>query len=227
MMKELIVKTRPKSVFSEDIRTIRTNLDFSLSEYEKKVIMITSSLPTEGKSFISSNLATAISQNGNKVLIIDCDLRRGRLHKIFEVSNTQGLSNLISQYNQEIDIKSFLKQTDINKLYVLPRGVVPPNPSELLSSSRFSSIIENLKQYFDYIILDSAPVNGLPDALILSNCADRVVIVTEYGKTSIDALADTKKALENVSANIAGVVINRIPKSKSKYGYYYYGEKEW
>ena len=216
MMKELIVKTRPKSVFSEDIRTIRTNLDFSLSEYEKKVIMITSSLPTEGKSFISSNLATAISQNGNKVLIIDCD-----------VSNTQGLSNLISQYNQEIDVKSFLKQTDINKLYVLPRGVVPPNPSELLSSSRFSSIIENLKQYFDYIILDSAPVNGLPDALILSNCADRVVIVTEYGKTSIDALADTKKALENVSANIAGVVINRIPKSKSKYVYYYYGEKEW
>lgn len=226
MMKELIVKTRPKSVFSEDIRTIRTNLDFSLSEYDKKVIMITSSLPTEGKSFISSNLATAISQNGNRVLIIDCDLRRGRLHKIFEVSNTQGLSNLISQYHQELDVKNFLRQTDINNLYVLPRGVVPPNPSELLSSSRFSSIINNLKQYFDYIILDSAPVNGLPDALILSNTADRVVIVSEYGKTSIDALADTKKALENVSANIAGVVINRIPKSKSKYGYYYYGEKE-
>ena len=227
MMKELIVKTRPKSVFSEDIRTIRTNLDFSLSEYDKKVIMITSSLPTEGKSFISSNLATAISQNGNRVLIIDCDLRRGRLHKIFEVSNTQGLSNLISQYHQELDVKNFLRQTDINNLYVLPRGVVPPNPSELLSSSRFSSIINNLKQYFDYIILDSAPVNGLPDALILSNTADRVVIISEYGKTSIDALADTKKALENVSANIAGVVINRIPKSKSKYGYYYYGEKEW
>lgn len=227
MTKELIVKTRPKSVFSEDIRTIRTNLDFSLSEYDKKVIMITSSLPAEGKSFISSNLATAISQNGNRVLVVDCDLRRGRLHKMFEVSNAQGLSNLISKYTKDIDVKEFVKKTDISKLYVLPRGVIPPNPSELLSSSRFNSIIEDLKQYFDYIILDSAPVNGLPDALILSNVADRVVIVSKYGETSIDALADTKKALENVSANIAGVIVNRIPKSKSKYGYYYYGEKEW
>ena len=227
MTKELIVKTRPKSVFSEDIRTIRTNLDFSLSEYDKKVIMITSSLPAEGKSFISSNLATAISQNGNRVLVVDCDLRRGRLHKMFEVSNAQGLSNLISKYTKDIDVKEFVKKTDISKLYVLPRGVIPPNPSELLSSSRFNSIIEDLKQYFDYIILDSAPVNGLPDALILSNVVDRVVIVSKYGDTSIDALADTKKALENVSANIAGVIVNRIPRSKSKYGYYYYGEKEW
>lgn len=226
MTKELIVKTRPKSVFSEDIRTIRTNLDFSLSEYDKKVIMVTSSLPAEGKSFISSNLAVAISQNGNRVLVVDCDLRRGRLHKMFEVSNAQGLSNLISKYTKDIDVKEFVKKTDISKLYVLPRGVVPPNPSELLSSSRFNSIIEDLKEYFDYIILDSAPVNGLPDALILSNVADRVVIVSQYGETSIDALADTKKALENVSANIAGVIVNRIPKSKSKYGYYYYGEKE-
>ena len=226
MTKELLVKTRPKSVFSEDIRTIRTNLDFSLSEYDKKVIMVTSSLPSEGKSFISSNLAVAISQNGNRVLVVDCDLRRGRLHKIFEVSNAQGLSNLISKYTKDIDVKEFVKKTEISKLYVLPRGVVPPNPSELLSSSRFNSIIEDLKEYFDYIILDSAPVNGLPDALILSNVADRVVIVSQYGETSIDALADTKKALENVSANIAGVIVNRIPRSKSKYGYYYYGEKE-
>ena len=227
MTKELIVKTRPKSVFSEDIRTIRTNLDFSLSEYDKKVIMVTSSLPSEGKSFISSNLAVAISQNGNRVLVVDCDLRRGRLHKMFEVSNAQGLSNLISKYTKDIDVKEFVKKTDISKLYVLPIGLIPPNPSELLSSSRFNSIIEDLKQYFDYIILDSAPVNGLPDALILSNVADRVVIVSQYGETSIDALADTKKALENVSANIAGVIVNRIPRSKSKYGYYYYGEKEW
>lgn len=227
MMKELVVKTRPKSVFSEDIRTIRTNLDFSLSEYDKKVIMITSSLPSEGKSFISSNLATAISQNGSRVLVVDCDLRRGRLHKIFEVSNAQGLSNLILKYTKDIDFKEYIRETGISKLYVLPRGVMPPNPSELLSSTRFSNIIESLKQYFDYIILDSAPVNGLPDALILSNSADRVVIVSRYGETSIDALSDTKKALENVSANIAGVVINRIPKSRSKYGYYYYyGEKE-
>ena len=110
MTKELIVKTRPKSVFSEDIRTIRTNLDFSLSEYDKKVIMVTSSLPSEGKSFISSNLAVAISQNGNRVLVVDCDLRRGRLHKMFEVSNAQGLSNLISKYTKDIDVKEFVKK---------------------------------------------------------------------------------------------------------------------
>ncbi len=226
MKNELIVKTKPKSVISEDIRTIRTNLDFSLSEFDKKVVMVTSSLPSEGKTFISSNLAVTLAENGNKVLLVDCDLRRGRLHRLFGVSNEQGLSNLISKYDKDIDLAEYIRKTDMSKLIVLTRGAVPPNPSELLSSPKFKAIIEAFKKHFDYIVLDSAPVNGLPDALILSKVSDKVVIVAKYESTTIDALEDTKKALENVDANIAGVVINSIPRSKTKYGYYYYGEKE-
>lgn len=226
MKNELIVMTKPKSVISEDVRTIRTNLEFSLSEFDRKVVMVTSSLPSEGKTFISSNLAVTLAENGNKVLVIDCDLRKGRLHKLFGVTNEKGLSNLISKYDGNMDIKSFVQQTYINKLFVLTRGNIPPNPSELLSSVKFNVILQYLKQYFDYIILDSPPVNGLPDALILSKLANKSIIVVKYESTTIDALADTKKALENVNANIAGVVVNSIPKSKTKYGYYYYGEKE-
>lgn len=226
MKNELIVKTKPKSVISEDIRTIRTNLDFSLSEFDKKVVMVTSSLPSEGKTFISSNLAYTLAENGNKVLLVDCDLRRGRLHRLFGVSNEQGLSNLISKFDKDIDLSEYIRKTDMPKMRVLTRGAVPPNPSELLSSPKFKAIIDVFKDHFDYVILDSAPVNGLPDALILSKVSDKVVIVAKYESTTIDALEDTKKALENVDANIAGVVINSIPRSKTKYGYYYYGEKE-
>ncbi len=224
MKDELIVKTRPKSIISEDIRTIRTNLEFSLSDDDKKVIMITSSNPSEGKSFISSNLAVAFAQNDKKVLLIDCDLRLGRTHKIFELSNKKGLSNLIAKYDEEVVYEDYIQKTDIKNLIVLSRGAVPPNPSELLSSKKFKRIIKDFEKIFDYIILDSVPVNGLPDALVLSKMADKTIIVSKYGSTDINSLEDAKKALENVNASIAGVVINKIPKARSKYGNYYYGE---
>lgn len=224
MKDELIVKTRPKSIISEDIRTIRTNLEFSLSDDDKKVIMITSSNPSEGKSFISSNLAVAFAQNDKKVLLIDCDLRLGRTHKIFELSNKKGLSNLIAKYDEEVSYEDYIQKTDIKNLIVLSRGAVPPNPSELLSSKKFKRIIKDFEKIFDYIILDSVPVNGLPDALVLSKIADKTIIVSKYGSTDINSLEDAKKALENVNASIAGVVINKIPKARSKYGNYYYGE---
>ena len=226
MNNEIVLKANPKSVVSEDIRTIRTNLEFCLSEYDKKIVMVTSSLPAEGKSFISSNLSVALAQNGNKVLLIDCDLRMGRIHKIFNLTNKVGLSNLIVKYNEVDEIEEYVKKTDIKNLFIIPRGTVPPNPSELLSSKRFENIVGDFKQLFDYIILDCVPVNGLPDALVLSKIADKTIIVTKYGSTNIDALEDTKKALNNVDASVAGVVVNRIPKSKTKYGSYYYGEND-
>ena len=226
MDNELIVKTQPKSVISEDIRTLRTNIEFSLADYDDKVVMITSSGPTEGKSFVSANLAIALAQNDKKVLLIDCDLRLGRLHKMFGITNKLGLSKLIVKFNDDIDYREYIEKTDIPNLSLLPRGLVPPNPSELLASKRFAIILSDLKVKYDYVILDSVPTNGLPDALILSKIATKTVIVSTYGKTDIDALEHTKKALENVNADIAGVIINKIPKSKNKYGsYYYYGEK--
>ena len=225
MKNELIVKNKPKSIISEDIRTIRTNLEFLLTDNESKTFMITSSVPGEGKSFISSNLAVAFAQYDKKVLIIDCDMRLGRTHKIFELSNKNGLSNLIAKYDEdETALEEYIQKTEVKNLYVLPRGDVPPNPSELLSSKRFEVILKKLQKIFDYIILDSVPTNGLPDALVLSKLVDKTLIVCKYGYTDIADLESTKKALENVNANIAGVVINKVPKTRSKYGNYYYAE---
>ncbi len=220
MKNELIVMNKPKATISEDIRTLRTNLDFSLTANNEKVVMITSSNPSEGKSFISSNLGICFSQNNKKVLLIDADLRLGRLHKIFNVSNKMGLSNLILNYNFEVKYENFIQKTNVNGLFVIPRGIVPPNPSELLGTEKFEDIIHDLKKIFDCIIIDATPINGLSDALILTRNVDEVVIVCKYGKTDLGDLEECKKALLNADAKIAGVVINSMPKTKNKYGYY-------
>ena len=220
MKNEVIEMNIPTATISEDIRTLRTNLDFSLTANNEKVVMITSSNPSEGKSFISSNLGTCFAQNNKKVLLIDADLRLGRIHKIFNISNKIGLSNLILNYNFEVKYENFIQKTNVNGLFVIPRGVVPPNPSELLGTEKFGDILHDLKKIFDYIIIDATPINGLSDALILTKNVDEVVIVCKYGKTDLSDIEECKKALLNADAKIAGVVINSMPKTKNKYGYY-------
>lgn len=221
MKDELVIYSRPKSNISEDIRTIRTNLQFTSSDNDAKVLLVTSSVPGEGKSFISSNLAAAFALTGESTLLIDSDLRLGRIHKIFGVSNKKGLSNLLVE--KEIDdFEEYIKNTEITDLYVMPRGTVPPNPSELLNSSNAKRIVEFLKQNFDHIIFDGVPINGLPDSLIVAGLVDRVIIVASANYTKIEELNDTKKALEKIDANIAGVVVNRTNQAKrGKYSNYY------
>lgn len=221
MKNELVVYSKPKSNISEDIRTIRTNLQFTSSSEESKAILITSSNQGEGKSFISSNLAVAFAQTGKSTLLVDCDMRLGRVHKIFGISNQEGLSNLLIE-NDLSDWKKYVEKSFIPNLYVLTRGTVPPNPSELLISSNAEKIVELFKKRFDYIIFDGVPVNGLPDSLIMSGLVDRVVLVTAAGHTDIDELNEAKKALEKVEAKIAGVVVNRTKGTKrGKYSNYY------
>lgn len=221
MKDELVIHTKPKSNISEDIRTIRTNLQFTSSDEESKVILVTSSIPGEGKSFISSNLATAFAQTGESTLLIDCDLRLGRVHKIFGISNEKGFSNLLIGQNT-VDCAEFIKKTSIPDLYVIPRGTVPPNPSELLNSSNAKKVVKFLRENFDHIIFDGVPVNGLPDSLIVAGIVDRVVLVTSAGYTKIDELTEAKKALEKIDANIAGIVVNRTQGTKrGKYSNYY------
>ena len=226
MKDELIVYNRPKSNISEDIRTIRTNLQFTSSEDESQSFLVTSSIPGEGKSFISSNLAVAFAQTGASTIIVDSDLRLGRVHKIFNVSNSKGLSNLLVGNNIN-KLDSYIKETKIPNLYVISRGMVPPNPSELLNSNNARKLIDTLKDNFDYVIFDGVPINGLPDSLILAGLLDRVVLVASANYTNIDDLNDTKKALEKIDAKIAGVVLNKASQNKrGKYGkysnYYYY-----
>lgn len=221
MKDELVIQNKPKSNISEDIRTIRTNLMFTSSDEESKVILVTSSIPGEGKSFISSNLATAFAQTGESTLLIDSDLRLGRIHKVFGISNTKGLSNLLVGQNV-VDCAEYIKKTNIPNLYIIPRGTVPPNPSELLNSTNTKKIINFLRENFDRIIFDGVPINGLPDSLIMASLVDRVVLVASCGYTKIDELMEAKKALEKIDANVAGVVVNRASGTKrGKYSNYY------
>lgn len=220
MKDELIVFSRPKSNISEDIRTIRTNLKFTAND-DAKVLLVTSSVPGEGKSFISSNLAAAFAQTGEKVLLVDADLRLGRVHKIFNQSAAKGFSNMLISGTSE-DLPEYIKKTTIPNLYIVSRGTVPPNPSELLNSSSCKKLVNIFRENFDRVIFDGVPVNGLPDSLVLANLVDRVIIVTTIGYTSIDELNQTKKALEQIDANIAGVVVNKAPTTKrGKYSNYY------
>ncbi len=220
MKDELIVFSKPKSNISEDIRTIRTNLKFTAND-DAKVLLVTSSVPGEGKSFISANLAAAFAQTGEKVLLVDADLRLGRVHKIFNQSAAKGFSNMLISGTSE-DLPEYIKKTTIPNLYIVSRGTVPPNPSELLNSSSCKKLVNIFRENFDRVIFDGVPVNGLPDSLVLANLVDRVIIVTTIGYTSIDELNQTKKALEQIDANIAGVVVNKAPTTRrGKYSNYY------
>ena len=178
---DLLVEEKPNALASESIRTLRTNLQFSSVDEELKTLLVTSSLPSEGKSFVSANLAISFAQNGKKVLLVDCDLRKGRQHKIFGVDGSKGLSSLLISDINRFD--SYVEKTNIKNLSIIPRGVFPPNPSELLNSKKNSKLIELLKQKYDIVIFDGAPVMGLSDSLILSSLVDKVILVTSINHT--------------------------------------------
>ena len=217
---ELIVEKKPKAIASESIRTLRTNLQFSSVDEELKTLLVTSTLPNEGKSFISANLAASFAQAGKNVLLIDCDLRKGRQNKIFGVSSRKGLSNLL--IHDVKDYEDYIFETKVDNLYVMPRGIIPPNPSELLSSKKINVLFYVLKKRFDIIILDGAPALGLSDSVILSSIVDKVLIIASSNDTPKTELKNVKKSLENVGAHIAGIVINNVKSKKKSYGNYYY-----
>ena len=220
---ELIVDKKPNASSSESIRTLRTNLQFASIDTELRTMLVTSSLPGEGKSFVSANLAISFAQAGKRTLIIDCDLRKGRQHKLFKIAGRKGLSNLL--INEVEEYPKYISQSKIENLFILPRGTYPPNPSELLNSKKNQHLIELLKGHFDIIILDGAPIVGLSDSLILSSMVDKVLLVTSINSTPKTEVLNTKRDLENVGANIAGLVANNVIAKKGHYGsyYYYYG----
>lgn len=225
-MIDIILKKDPKSPISEAYRTLRTNIQFASFDKEVKVILVTSSGPSEGKTTTSSNLAYTLSETSKKVLLVDCDLRKPKIHKIFKISNQIGLSNiLIEDYN----LSSAVKQAD-SSLYILTAGTLPPNPVEMLSSKKMSDFIEKVKDEYDYIILDTPPVVSVTDAQILSTMADGVILVVSSGEANKEAAIRAKELLLNVNAKILGVVLNKLDiASKGGYGYryyYYYSEDE-
>ena len=223
---ELLAQKYPKSVVSESIKTLRTNLQFSSVDEDIKTILITSSIPGEGKSFISANLAISFAQTDKKVLIVDCDMRKGRQHRIFKLSNSKGLSNLL--IDDMTNLKDYINKTSVPGVHVITRGTVPPNPSELLNSKKNADLLRVLKAKYDVIIYDGVPCNGLPDSIIMSKLVDKVLIVSSDSMTPKSVLESTKKQLESVNAPIAGDVLNNVNRKNSTYGKYYgyYGDSQ-
>ncbi|MBR3249263.1 MAG: polysaccharide biosynthesis tyrosine autokinase [Clostridia bacterium] len=228
MRKELIVYNDPKSPVSEMFKTLRTNIQFMNSDKELKTLLVSSTLPGEGKSWTAANLAVTFAQAGKKVLIIDADMRKGRQFSIFGISPTPGLSNYLSGVvdgeKKERNLDEFVQKTDIENLYVMPAGNVPPNPSELLVSEKMIELNKKVKELYDITIFDGTPSLLVTDAPILSRIVDSTILVTAHNETKIDNVARVKKSIENVGGKVAGVVVNKIPVSASKYeGTYYYG----
>lgn len=232
MKKELITYKDPKSPVSEMFRTLRTNIQFMNTKSKLKSLLVTSTIPGEGKSWITANLAVTFAQADKKVVIVDADMRKGRQFSIFGVSPTPGLSNYLVGYNsrgEELpdDVKVYIKNTEIKNLYIIPAGNIPPNPSELLVSEKMVNMINMLENMFDIVIFDGTPSSIVTDAVIISRFVDSTIIVTAHKETKIDTLERIKKDIRNVGGHIAGVVLNKMPITKKKYqSTYYYGNSD-
>lgn len=226
--KELIAQKDPKSPVSEVFRTLRTNIQFMSTNKKLQTLLITSTFPDEGKSLVASNLAITFAQAGNKVILIDADMRKGRQFKIFDVLPKPGLSNYLSgidvQNPNDINISEYVQKTNVENLLIMTAGNIPPNPSELLVSPQMTRLLEDLKEVCDIIIIDGTPCELVTDSVILSRIVDSTVIITAHKETKRDSLERVIKSIKNVGGNIAGVVVNKTPVSGKEYNekYYYY-----
>ena len=210
MKKELIVQRDPKSPISEVFRTLRTNIQFMNAKNNLKTVLITSTMPGEGKSWVSSNLAVTFAQAGKKVILVDADMRKGRQYSIFGETPRPGLSNYLSGVGFEEDaadsngIYNYIRETEIDNLYLIVAGDIPPNPSELLSSSQMIDLLQKLKEEFDVVIVDGTPSQLVTDALILARLVDSTVIVTASKQTKKEDLKKIVNNIKNIGGDISG-----------------------
>ncbi len=230
MKKELIIYTDPKSPISEIFRTLRTNILFMDTNGESKTILLTSTLPGEGKSWMSSNLATAFAQTGKKIILIDSDMRKGRQYSIFDLLPTPGLSNYLTgvdineSVKKEKKLKDYIQKTEIENLDVMTAGNVPPNPSELLSSNKMINLLKEVKKLYDIVIIDGTPCQLVADSLILSRIVDSTILVASHKYTKKKDLDRVVTSIKNVGGKIFGVILNKVPIPIKKYEQsYYYG----
>lgn len=211
-----------KSPISEQYRTLRTNIQFSNVDNEMRTIMITSSGPGEGKSTTTANLAVVFAQQGKKVLLVDADLRKPTMHYTFNLTNTFGLTSVLTK---QVTLDEAITETKEQNLFVLPSGPIPPNPAELLGSKAMDHFFEEaLQDVFDLIIFDTPPLLAVTDAQILANKCDGSILVISSGKTEKDMVVKAKEMLGTANGKLLGVVLNN-KKMKSNQHYYYYGAK--
>jgi len=215
----LITKEDPRSPISEAYRSLRTNMLFTDIDKSVKSILISSAGPGEGKTTTVSNLAITYANLGKKTLLIDTDLRRPVLHKVLNLTKEPGITNFLS--GDIDDFSLIIKKTEINNLFAVTSGIIPPNPSELLGSSKMRELIDSLEKEWDIILFDSPPLVAVTDATMVSKAIDKIIIVVKVGSTDKKAFEHTIQNLKNVDAPIGGIVLNAVTQN-NRYGSYYY-----
>jgi capsular exopolysaccharide synthesis family protein len=217
--RDLGVFLDPKSVAAECCRSIRTNILFMSPDHPIRTVVITSPSPQEGKTTTAINLAVTMAEAGGRVLLVDTDMRRPRLHRSFSVPNQTGVSSVIVGKSS---LEDAIKRTDVPNLDVLPCGPVPPNPSELIHTERFAAVLADCAKLYDRVILDSPPTSAVTDPAVLGNLADGVVLIVKAGETTRDAAVHARRQLGSAKARMIGVIVNAIDFSNPAYGYEYY-----
>jgi capsular exopolysaccharide synthesis family protein len=221
----LICSVNPKSSITESYRAIRTAILFASPEDKPlKKILVTAALPEEGKSFVSVNLSTVFSQVNEKIVLLDVDMRKPKIHKNLNVTQQPGLSNFLTG---NADSSVIIKSTAIQNLFFIPSGNIPPNPSELLTSGKLSKLIDELLVRFDRVIIDSPPILSAADTSLLSNIVDGVVLVVKGASTRLEAVTKAKQKVLEAKGRIIGVIVNNIePEKEDRYYYYHYYSEE-
>ena len=218
-IERLVTHEHPKSPAAEAYRTLRTNLGFTFIDSPCRSILFTSTNPQDGKSTTLSNIAVTMAQAGNRVIAVDCDLRKPMLHKIFELENLRGLTNTMMQ---QLSLEEAVHKNVIDKLDILTSGPIPPNPAEMLASGRSKALWTKLAETYDYVLIDSPPVLAVADASILATQVDGVILVIRSAGTRIDLAKEAKDQLLKANANIIGTVLNQLKMESKDYQYYYY-----
>lgn len=214
----LITHFAPKSPISEAYRSLRTSIQYAKADTKIKTIVVTSPGPQEGKSTTVANLAITFAQMGTKVLLVDTDLRRPVLHSIFNMDRSRGISNYLVG---KIELDEAIFNTNIDNLYLMPCGTLPPNPSELLGSKSMKSCIAEVKEMFDIVLFDSPPIMAVTDAAVLSSEVDGMILVVKAGQTDRNAVVRSYEILKNIPNHILGALLN-VVSIEGIYGSYYY-----
>ena len=216
----LLALSDPNDLAIEALRSLRTSLHFAMMEASNKVLMVSGPSPGVGKSFVTANLAAVLAQTGQKVVVIDADMRKGHMHRFFDNRNDDGLSDYLSgQKDQE----AVIKPTKMENLAFIPRGKVPPNPSELLMHNRFKSLMESLSGQYDIVLVDTPPILAVTDAAIVGQLAGSSLIVTRFGVNSVKEVDITLTRFAQNNVEIKGAILNCMERRASnEYGYYAY-----
>ncbi len=220
MNEKVNVSTKISEPVEEAIRTLRTNIQFCNTDKMIKTICLTSCVPNEGKSVTAYNLAISMATANKKVLHIDADMRKPRQYKDIKAKYNTGLSNYLSGM---AECNEIITETNIDNLHLILCGPKPPNPAELIGTTRFKELLETMKEKYDYIIIDTPPLGSMIDAAIIAAGADGTILLIAYKTVDYKKEMKVKEQLEKANANILGVVINKIPKKENN-DYYYYND---